>query len=64
MPSGVVPLSHVNIDECSYHDSVGDAFEYHANEAMQDSAGLPVGVQIVGHPNQDERVLRVMRELE
>ncbi|CAF4364530.1 unnamed protein product, partial [Rotaria magnacalcarata] len=28
------------------------------------SAGLPIGVQLIGWPNDDERVLGVMKELE
>lgn len=64
MPSGVVPTGMVNIDETSYKDNIGDAFESYANQAMKESAGMPTGVQIIGWPNQDEQVLRVMRELQ
>lgn len=31
---------------------------------MKGSAGLPIGIQVVGNCNQDEIVLRVMRELQ
>jgi Asp-tRNA(Asn)/Glu-tRNA(Gln) amidotransferase A subunit family amidase len=31
---------------------------------MKGSAGLPVGIQVVGNFNKDELVLRVMRELQ
>lgn len=61
LASGVVPVSQVNVDESSYKDGQGDSFEHHAKQAMLNSAGMPVGVQISG--NQDEKVLRVMREL-
>jgi len=44
MPSGVVPTGLVNIDETTYKDDVGDAFESHANQAMKESAGMPTGV--------------------
>lgn len=50
LPSGVVPTTQVNMDEASYKDGQGDEFEYYANRAMEGSAGLPVGVQIVGMP--------------
>ena len=35
-----------------------------AKDICRQSAGLPIGVQLVGWPNDDERVLRVMKELE
>jgi Asp-tRNA(Asn)/Glu-tRNA(Gln) amidotransferase A subunit family amidase len=35
-----------------------------AKETCRQSAGLPIGVQVVGWPNDDERVLGVMKELE
>lgn len=35
-----------------------------AQETCRESAGLPIGVQLAGWPNDDERVLRVMKELE
>lgn len=28
-----------------------DSFEYYAHKAMTDSAGMPIGVQIIGMPN-------------
>ena len=44
MPSGVVIQGLVNSDETSFKDGSGDSYEYHANQAMKDSAGLPVGI--------------------
>ena len=35
-----------------------------AKDVCRESAGLPIGVQLAGWPNDDERVLRVMKELE
>ena len=64
MPSGVVPYGLVNSDEASYRDAIHDTYEYYARIVMKDSAGMPVGVQVVGKCNQDELVLRVMRELQ
>jgi hypothetical protein len=64
MPAGVVPHGQVNIDETSYQDGTGDAFEYAAKQAMMGASGMPVGVQIVGWPGKDEMVLRVMREIQ
>jgi fatty acid amide hydrolase len=61
VPSGVVPITQVNIDETSYHDGLKDDFEYYANRAMQGAAGMPLGVQLTGLPFSDEVVLRIMR---
>jgi hypothetical protein len=35
-----------------------------AKDVCRQSAGLPIGVQLVGWPHDDERVLSVMKELE
>jgi len=64
MPAGVVPSSQVNIDETGYSDGIKDAFEHYARSSMKEAAGMPTGVQVVGQPNADEIVLRVMRELQ
>lgn len=64
MPAGVVPSSQVNIDETSYSDGLNDSFEHFARLSMGDAAGMPTGVQVVGQPNEDEKVLKMMRELQ
>jgi Asp-tRNA(Asn)/Glu-tRNA(Gln) amidotransferase A subunit family amidase len=35
-----------------------------AKETCRQSVGLPIGIQLIGWPNDDERVLGVMKELE
>jgi len=52
------------MDETTFQDGTGDAFEYAAKKAMAGASGMPVGVQIVGWPGKDEVVLRVMREIQ
>ena len=44
MPSGVVLVTQVNIDEASYKDSVNDSFTHYADQAMANSGGMPIGV--------------------
>lgn len=55
-------------DDEQYYDDLGhgnrDRIVSLANNVCQQSAGLPIGVQLIGWPNDDERVLRVMKELE
>lgn len=65
-PAGAVPVSRVRPDECSYtcparQDDMAAAA---ARREMAGAAGLPVGVQVVGLPLHEERVLRGMRQLE
>lgn len=66
-PAGVVPMTVVREDE-QYYEDMGqrnnDRAVAMAEETCRESAGLPIGVQLVGWPNDDERVLRVMKELE
>lgn len=67
LPAGVVPVTTVR-DEEQYYEDAGDHRRERiiamAQEVCRQSAGLPIGVQLVGWPNDDERVLRVMKELE
>ncbi|CAF1381919.1 unnamed protein product [Adineta steineri] len=67
LPAGVVPMTLVRDDE-QYYEDIGhlnnDIALSMAKETCRQSAGLPVGVQLVGWPNDDERVLCVMKELE
>lgn len=66
MPSGVVPAARVREDEQIYTSPATeqDDFSAAAAVAMRGSAGLPVGVQLVGLPNSDELVMRGMAEAE
>jgi fatty acid amide hydrolase len=69
-PSGVVPVTRVRADEAT--SEAYSALEVNHRDRIArllakgqvGSAGLPCGVQVVGLPNRDEHVLRVMRELE
>ena len=65
-PAGTVPVSHTRADECAYAcpPAQDDAFAGVAKKAMVGAAGLPVGVQLVGLPYQEEAVLHAMRALE
>ena len=61
-PAGVVPVTTVQENEQHYlcPEAQKDLFAAKARKECQDSAGLPVGVQIVSLPFQDEVALRVM----
>jgi fatty acid amide hydrolase len=67
LPAGVVPMTLVRDDE-QYYEDIGhlnnDRAVRMAKDVCRQSAGLPIGIQLVGWPNDDERVLGVMKELE
>ncbi|VDM22845.1 unnamed protein product [Hydatigera taeniaeformis] len=70
-PSGVVPASKVSEDEVvaakklegEYRKS-GDWLNATHAKLQSDTKGLPVAVQVVGKPLDEETVLRVMQEIE
>jgi len=67
LPAGVVPMTLVRDDEQYYEDIDklnNDMAIPLAKDVCRQSAGLPIGIQLVGWPNDDERVLGVMKELE
>lgn len=66
-PAGIVPITVVREDE-QYYEDVNHLYNDRATSLAKDvcrqSAGLPIGVQLCGWPNDDERVLNIMKELE
>lgn len=62
-PAGVVPVSTVRPDEAERPSPRG-RLERHAAKVDAKSAGLPLGVQVVGRPWEDARVLAVMQAIE
>jgi fatty acid amide hydrolase len=62
-PAGVVPVTRVRADEAS-RPSAKDALEKRAAEVDRQSAGLPVGVQVVARPWEDDKVLAAMIAIE
>ncbi len=63
-PAGTVPVTTVRPDEESGRPVSSDPSDLAAAEGDRGSAGLPVGVQIVGRPWEEHRVLAVMQALE
>jgi fatty acid amide hydrolase len=62
-PGGVVPVTRVRPDETRRPSPQG-MVEKHAAKVDAKSAGLPVGVQLVARPWQDEVAMAVMATLE
>ncbi|XP_054835889.1 vitamin D3 hydroxylase-associated protein-like [Eublepharis macularius] len=67
-PAGVVPVTTVSEadeeDLRHYKGHYGDPWDKRMKEAVQDAVGLPVAVQCVALPWQEELCLRFMKEVE
>lgn len=63
-PAGVVPFTRVGADEQVGRKASSDMAEKAALKVETDSAGLPVGVQIVARPWREHVALAVMSALE
>jgi fatty acid amide hydrolase len=64
LPAGVVPWTTVRADETVERVTARDLAERRAQEALQNAAGLPMGVQIAAPAWHDHVVLRAMKALE
>jgi fatty acid amide hydrolase len=63
LPAGVVPVTRVRASETD-RERPRDRLEKQAAEVDRQSAGLPVGVQVVGRPWAEAVVLAVMTAIE
>ncbi|XP_037005369.2 fatty-acid amide hydrolase 1 [Artibeus jamaicensis] len=67
-PAGVVPVTTVTVEDEAqmehYQGYFGDIWDKALRKAMKKSVGLPVAVQCVALPWQEELCLRFMREVE
>jgi fatty acid amide hydrolase len=63
LPAGVVPVTRVRSSE-TRREQPRDRLEKRASEVDRQSAGMPVGVQVVGRPWAEASVLAVMIALE
>lgn len=63
-PSGVVPVTTVHDGECEYKSPFNDSWSTCAKESLKGSEGLPMGVQVMSKPFDDELCLRIMKDLE
>jgi len=63
LPAGVVPVTRVRADE-AWREPSRDQLERRAAEVDAASAGLPVGVQVVGRAWEEHVVLAAMLAIE
>jgi hypothetical protein len=58
-----VPVSVVRADELEYTDNINDSMTKLTKKNLKGSLGLPVGLQVVSCPNNDEQILYVMQQI-
>jgi fatty acid amide hydrolase len=63
-PAGVVPVTRVQPDEEKGFDDSSDRIAKKTASVSLGSAGLPVGVQVVARPFQEETLLTIMAAIE
>jgi fatty acid amide hydrolase len=63
-PAGTVPISTVNADEQTYVCDLKDSMSTAASASLKGSEGLPLGIQVISLPFEDEIVLRLLKEIE
>ena len=63
-PAGVAPWTTVQPDECTYKTRHTDRWARAAARTMDGAAGLPVGVQVLARPFEDETCVAALRVLE
>eukprot|EP00127_Corallochytrium_limacisporum_P000147 Clim_evm8s6 gene=Clim_evmTU8s6 len=65
-PAGVAPVTRIRANEAHYNnpDAPQDMLTKAAKKVMKGSEGLPMSVQVVARPFQDELIMRVMADIE
>jgi fatty acid amide hydrolase len=64
MPAGTLPVTRVQKSEQTYESKHDDEHTQVAKDCMAGSEGLPVAVQVVAMPYQDEECIALMRHVE
>eukprot|EP01001_Neometanema_parovale_P006188 NODE_2564_length_1390_cov_59.355170_g2437_i0.p1 GENE.NODE_2564_length_1390_cov_59.355170_g2437_i0~~NODE_2564_length_1390_cov_59.355170_g2437_i0.p1 ORF type:complete len:322 (+),score=58.33 NODE_2564_length_1390_cov_59.355170_g2437_i0:333-1298(+) len=63
-PAGTVPVTYVQQGEEAYSSDKKDKITNAAIKCCENTAGLPIGVQVVTLPHEDELCLKAMRDVE
>lgn len=63
-PAGVVPVTRVRADEQAGRAASRDMVFAAANKVERDSAGLPIGAQLIARPWREDVVLAAMQAIE
>jgi fatty acid amide hydrolase len=62
-PAGTVPMGTIRENEQNYEVDCEELWAKTMKSTMDNSAGLPISVQVAGLPYREEQVLRIMKEL-
>lgn len=63
-PTGVIPVTEVKHDEQYYEDNINDLITKRIKATVQESEGMPVGVQISTQIWKDEECIGLMHSLD
>ena len=63
-PCGTIPFTVVKENEQTYESIHNDKFTKGFKKNMENTAGMPIGLQVIGPSNSDELVLNFMKRLE
>jgi Asp-tRNA(Asn)/Glu-tRNA(Gln) amidotransferase A subunit family amidase len=64
MPAGVLPIKFIDNVSETYKDDYNDSLTKIANDNLQTSKGLPIGLQVMALPNSDELCLYAMKVID
>jgi Asp-tRNA(Asn)/Glu-tRNA(Gln) amidotransferase A subunit family amidase len=64
MTAGSIPITIVREDEQYYNSKYNDDISDAIKSSVKDSAGLPNGIQVIGLPYDEEKVLGLMKQIE
>jgi fatty acid amide hydrolase len=60
----VVPVTVVKGNESTYTDDYNDTYSKQVRRSLEGSEGLPIGVQVISKPFNEEKILYLMSEIE
>jgi len=63
-PAGTIPITQVKKEEQFFKDEHLDMFTKKFNKVLQQSDGMPIAVQVMTLPYEDEKCLAIMKILE
>ena len=66
-PVGCVPVSFFNdqdVKDMVHYPKFDDGLHYVMHNICKDAAGLPLNVQVIGRPWQEELILHAMKEVD
>lgn len=62
MPAASIPIGFV--DDTSYYSKLNDMYNKLIKKSMNDSLGLPIGIQVAAMPYKEELLLRIIKDID